>query len=133
MVVVGEVPDVTPYLAVSSVCVVPVRFGSGTRLKVLEAFAHRVPVVSTALGVEGIDAVSGRHLLVSDDAEGFAAACAAILDDPDLRIRLADAAYDLWRQRYRWEDKVEAAASLVNTVSGRASAAGDTGGGALDP
>lgn len=101
--VVGEVPAVGPELAAAAVAVVPVRFGGGTRIKVLEAFAHGVPVVSTTVGCEGLDVVAGVHLLVADDADAFAAACAQLLVDPALRDRLVEQARALWHERYRWE------------------------------
>ncbi|HLH29275.1 MAG TPA: glycosyltransferase family 4 protein, partial [Acidimicrobiales bacterium] len=65
--VVGKVPDMTDELASADLVVVPVRYGSGTRIKIIEAFAHRIPVASTSLGAEGLDAVDGVHLLVGDD------------------------------------------------------------------
>ena len=88
---VGRVPDIVDELARADLAVVPVRFGSGTRLKVLEAFAHRIPVVSTTIGAEGLGAVDGVHLALADGAADFAAACARLLGDPDLRRSLADA------------------------------------------
>ena len=77
----GQVPDITAELARADVVVIPLRYGSGTRVKILEAFAHRIPVVSTSLGAEGLDVVAGKQLLVADDAEGIAQACASVLGD----------------------------------------------------
>jgi glycosyltransferase involved in cell wall biosynthesis len=79
--VVGPVAETAPHLAAADVLVVPIRYGGGTRLKVLEAFAHGVPVVSTTLGCEGLGA-SAEHLLVADDPAAFAAACVQVLRDP---------------------------------------------------
>jgi glycosyltransferase involved in cell wall biosynthesis len=98
--VVGEVPSMEEELARASVAVVPVRYGSGTRVKILESFAHRVPVVSTTLGAEGLEAEDGVHLLVADDPEEFAAATVGVLGDPGLRVRLTDAAEALYLERY---------------------------------
>src|SRR5262249_44972626 len=67
VVVTGWVEEIDPELARADVVAVPVRFGGGTRIKVLEAFAHRIPVVSTTLGVEGLDVEAGRELLIADD------------------------------------------------------------------
>ena len=72
--VVGQVDDIADELARADVVVVPLRFGSGTRLKVLEAFAHRIPVVSTTLGAEGLGVVDGVHLLVADEPVDVATA-----------------------------------------------------------
>ena len=52
--------------------IVPIRFGSGTRIKLLEAFAHRIPAVSTSIGAEGLAVVDGTHLLLADDDDAFA-------------------------------------------------------------
>ncbi|MGY1831683.1 glycosyltransferase [Geodermatophilus sp. SYSU D01180] len=98
----GEVPDVTAELAAASVVVVPLRFGGGTRIKVLEAFAHGVPVVSTTVGCEGLDVEAGRHVLLADDPPSLAAACLGLLEDAERRTALRAEAEDLWRRQYRW-------------------------------
>lgn len=86
----GYVPSMDPVLGEADVVVVPLRAGSGTRLKILEAWAHGVPVVSTTIGAEGLPAQDGEQLLIADDADGLAAACLRLLDDPALRERLRD-------------------------------------------
>src|ERR1700722_9750796 len=91
--VVGRVPDMTAELARADVVVVPVRYGSGTRLKIHEAFAQRVPVVSTTLGAEGLGVEDGVHLLVGDTAPALADACALLLHDIQLRGDLASRAH----------------------------------------
>ena len=90
--VVGRVPDMEPELARADLAVVPLRVGSGTRIKILESFAHRIPVVSTTLGAEGLEVEDGVHLLMADDPDDFAAACGRLLSDIGLRKRLVDAA-----------------------------------------
>jgi glycosyltransferase involved in cell wall biosynthesis len=97
---VGQVPDMADELARADVVVVPIRFGSGTRLKVLEAFAQRVPVVATTLGAEGLGAEDGVHLLLADTADGLAEACARLLTDEGLRADLVDRAHELFVERY---------------------------------
>jgi len=97
---VGQVSDIVDELARADLVVVPLRFGSGTRLKVLEAFAHRVPVVSTTLGAEGLGVDSGRHLLLADTADGLSEACARLLGDEVLRAQLVDAAQQLFLERF---------------------------------
>jgi glycosyltransferase involved in cell wall biosynthesis len=97
----GEVPDVGVELARSDVAMVPIRFGAGTRIKVLEAFARRIPVVSTTVGCEGLDVVDGEHLLVADTGDDLAAAVLRLWRDPALRARLVEAAYQRWSSRYR--------------------------------
>ena len=96
----GFVEDLAPLYAAAYVAVVPVRAGGGTRIKLLEAFAHRVPVVTTSLGAEGIDAVDGEQLLVADDAEAFARACLRVKERPELAAELADRAAALLDARY---------------------------------
>ncbi len=98
--VVGRVPDMEPELADADLVVVPLRMGSGTRFKILEAFAHRIPVVSTRLGAEGLGAEDGVHLLVADHPDAFAAACARLCSDLVLRRRIVDAAEDLFKECY---------------------------------
>ena len=98
--VVGLVPTMEPELTRADIAVVPIRYGSGTRLKILESFAHRLPVVSTTVGAEGLLVEDGVHLLLADDPDSFAAACERLLTEPDLRERLVDAAEERYQERY---------------------------------
>jgi glycosyltransferase involved in cell wall biosynthesis len=84
----------------STAALVPLRWESGTRFKILEAFACRTPVVSTTLGAEGLAVEHQRHLLLAEDAQSFADAILALLDHRDLGQRLAVPAYDLVRREY---------------------------------
>jgi len=113
----GEVPDVGPELRDAAVVVVPIRSGGGTRIKILEAFARRVPVVSTTFGCEGIDAVPGEHLLIGDTPDALANACVQLLSDDALRTRVIDAAHALFVSRYRWEDIRPRVAALARAVA----------------
>lgn len=87
--VTGTVPDVRPYLRGADVVVVPLRIGGGTRLKIYEAMAAEVPVVSTRIGAEGLDVADGRHLLLADSAEDTASAVVRVLRSPPLGADLA--------------------------------------------
>ncbi len=98
--VVGQVADMGAELARADLVVVPVRFGSGTRLKILEAFAHRIPVVSTTLGAEGLGLEDGVHLLLGDTADELAAACERLLSDTGLRALLIESAEALYESRF---------------------------------
>jgi glycosyltransferase involved in cell wall biosynthesis len=100
--VTGWVPEMAPYYARSTAVVVPLRSGGGTRLKVLEAMASGRAVVSTEVGVEGIEAEPGTHLLVREDPAGLAAAAVRLLNDDELRNRLARAGRRLVEERYDW-------------------------------
>jgi polysaccharide biosynthesis protein PslH len=102
VVVTGTVPDVRPYLREALALVVPMRVGGGTRLKILEAFAAGVPVISTAIGIEGIDALPGVHYLLADRPSEFATAAGRLRSEPGLRATLTDAARQLARERYSW-------------------------------
>ena len=118
---VGFTPDVAGAVARASACVVPLRMGGGTRLKILEAFAAGTPVVTTRVGAEGIDFADGVHAMVADDAVGIADALVVLLRDPGRRWSLARAARRLVEERYAW-NSIEAvvaarAAALIESTS----------------
>lgn len=107
IIVTGAVPDTRPYLRLGDVCAVPLTEGSGTRLKILEAFSCCIPVVSTKKGAEGLEAVRDRDIVIADDPARFAAAVADVFDDPDRYGEQARSALDLVRKRYSWSALVE--------------------------
>jgi glycosyltransferase involved in cell wall biosynthesis len=117
--VTGQVPDMTPYLDLADLVVAPLRVGSGTRIKILEAFAHRVPVVSTSVGAAGLDVQSGVHLELSDTTEGLAEHCVRLLTTPVEAQRLTRSAYDLYRHRYRTVHARQAVHEAVRIARGR--------------
>lgn len=98
----ADVPDVRPFLASARVVVVPVRIGTGSRLKVLEAMAAGRPVVSTTIGLEGIDAVPGRHALIGDGPEGMADGVERMCRVRREAEELARAGRALVDERYGW-------------------------------
>lgn len=98
--VVDSPPSVAPFYAAADVAIVPLRAGGGTRIKILEALSHGVPVVSTSLGMEGLEAEPGKHLLVGDDAESFAGCCLTLMEDAGERRRLAGAGRTLFEEKY---------------------------------
>ena len=114
--VVGPVPHVDPELRAARVVVVPIRFGGGTRVKILEAFAHRRPVVTTSIGGEGIDLVHGEHVLVADGIDEFADACVRLLQDEGLASRLVGSATRLFEERYRTDRVQEQVVALAAEV-----------------
>ena len=87
--VVGQVPDVRPHLADSDIFLIPLRAGSGTRLKAVEALAAGIPIVSTALGVEGLGLVERGLVLLAERPDEFAAAVARLVGDEELRRKLS--------------------------------------------
>jgi glycosyltransferase involved in cell wall biosynthesis len=100
--IVGQVPEMPPYLVAAGVYVIPLRMGGGTRFKLLEAMAAGTPVVSTTVGAEGVPVRSGHELLLADEPAEFAAAVLRLLDDPGLGRRLAAAARRLVTQQFDW-------------------------------
>lgn len=103
IIVTGFVEDVRPYVERSSVFVVPLNMGSGTRLKILESFSMKKPVVSTSIGCEGLEVEDGEHLLIRDDPETFADAVIALFKESDLRERLISKSFDLVKYKYDWK------------------------------
>jgi len=86
---VGWVPDVLPYLATARAAVIPLRYGAGTKRKLIQALMSGTPAVTTTVGAEGLELDDGRSALVADDPAGFAAALARAATDDELWARLA--------------------------------------------
>ncbi|MEX1139052.1 MAG: glycosyltransferase family 4 protein [Bacteroidota bacterium] len=104
IVVRGLVQDFKEELQQYEMLAVPLRVGGGIRLKILESFAMGVPVVSTSIGCEGIDAAHEKHLLIADTEEEFAKQTLRLADDPRLKNKLIRDAQVFVRRNYRWED-----------------------------
>jgi glycosyltransferase involved in cell wall biosynthesis len=99
---IGPVDNAVAALAEAKVCIVPLLSGSGTRFKILEAWAAARPVVSTTIGAEGLGARDGEHLLIADDAPTFSAAILRLLADVPLRRALGEAGRTLYQERFTW-------------------------------
>lgn len=102
VIVTGFVDDVRPYVWNSSVFIVPLRMGSGTRLKVVEALAMKKPVVSTSIGCEGIEVEHGKSILIEDNPAEFASAVVTLMEEKELAGRLMREGYNLVKSRYDW-------------------------------
>lgn len=102
VVLTGRVADIRPYLKRAAVVVVPVRIGSGTRMKVVEALALGKPMVSTTLGAEGHLARPGEHYLVGDTPQAFADQVVRLLADPGFGSALGQRGRQLVEQKYSW-------------------------------
>jgi len=108
----GPVDDLAGHLKGGDLAVIPLRQGGGTRMKILDDFAARVPVVTTHKGMEGIDVQHGRQLLVFDDPDEMASAVAGLLDDSSARLALADAAAQ-WVSTFDWREIARAYVELM--------------------
>lgn len=102
VVVTGMVDDVRPYVDRSSAVIVPLLAGSGTRLKILEAFSMKKPIVTTTIGCEGIDAVHGESAMIADEPEAFARNVVELLQNTELQRKLSANGYELARSCYDW-------------------------------
>lgn len=107
VIVTGYVEDVIHYYKMCALSVVPLRAGGGTRLKILEAMALGVPVVSTSIGCEGIQVVSGENILIADKPEEFAAFVGNLISDLRLRERISKNGRKLVEQLYSWDKAAE--------------------------
>jgi polysaccharide biosynthesis protein PslH len=116
----GTVPDVRPYLARAQVCVVPLRSGGGTRIKIFEAMAMAKAVVSTPVGAEGLPVTPGLDIIVREDPEAFAAAVVDLLRNPQERRRLGEAGYQLVRGKYGWEAAAKCLSDICLEVAQQA-------------
>jgi glycosyltransferase involved in cell wall biosynthesis len=99
----GTVPDVRPYMAEAAAMVLPLRVGGGTRIKVYEAMAMGTPVISTTIGVEGLDYKHGKNVLIADTAEEFANAVILLLNDPVRARVIATEARRHVAEKYSWK------------------------------
>ncbi len=101
--VTGTVDDVRPSVHKASVYIVPLRIGGGTRLKIFEALAMGKAIVSTTVGAEGLPLEDGKHLLLADTPENFAASVLALASNAGLRAKLGRAGRELVQARYSWK------------------------------
>jgi glycosyltransferase involved in cell wall biosynthesis len=116
----GRVPDVRPYIRDAAVYVVPIRVGSGTRLKIFEAMAMQRPVVSTTVGCEGLPVRHGQHLLIADSPADFADAVATLMSDRELAASLARNAADMVRREFDWSGVADRFMAICESTVARA-------------
>jgi len=100
--VTGTVPDIRPYLWSSLVSIVPLRIGGGTRLKIYEAMAAKIPVVSTAVGAEGLTVNPPHDIRFADTPQDFADRCLDLLACPEDRATVATAAWEMVNANFSW-------------------------------
>lgn len=111
--VTGRLDSVLPYLCNTDIALVPLKFESGTRFKILEAGACKIPLVSTTLGAEGIPVIDGVHILIADEPEDFANAIVRLLQDKELARKLAQNCQDLVGEHYSVESLIVEAKAIL--------------------
>jgi polysaccharide biosynthesis protein PslH len=112
----GRVEDIRPFVARSAVCIVPLRIGGGTRLKIFEAMAMGKAVVSTSVGAEGLPVQSGENIVLADTPNDFADAVISLLRDAKGRKRLGTSARNLVEEKYSWKKVAESFAGTLQEV-----------------
>jgi glycosyltransferase involved in cell wall biosynthesis len=112
----GRVEDVRPFVARGSICIVPLRIGGGTRLKIFEAMAMSKAVVSTSVGAEGLPVRTGKNILLADTSHDFACCVVSLLRDPNARKRLGESARLLLQEKYSWSRVAESFARTLHDV-----------------
>lgn len=115
----GFVEDAVAVLAECQVAVIPLLAGSGTRVKILEAWAAGTPVVSTTLGAQGLDCADGTHLLLADEPQHFADTITRLLTSPQDRLRIGSAGRRLFEDRYTWPAAWKTLDSIVGNSHAR--------------
>ena len=117
VVVTGRVPEIKPYFAEATVFVVPLRIGSGTRLKILEALAMGKAVVSTTVGAEGLALQDGEEIFIADEPETFAEAVTRLLTDSSLRQKIGENGRTRVEQNYDWRNIAKKLLTVYESVT----------------
>ena len=115
----GWVEDIRPFVARGSVCIVPLRIGGGTRLKIFEAMAMAKAVVSTSVGAEGLPVRSGENIFLADSPKDFADSVISLLRNANERARLGTAARTLVQENYSWAKVAEQFGRTLQDVVSR--------------
>jgi glycosyltransferase involved in cell wall biosynthesis len=114
--VTGTVDDIRPWLSKAAVYVVPLRIGGGTRIKIFEAMATALPVVSTTTGAEGLPVTHGKDIVLADDPRAMASEILGLLSTPSRRMALGVAARRLVEERYSWDTAAAAFSDILEHV-----------------
>jgi len=121
----GWVEDIRPYLSQAAVCVVPLRIGGGTRLKIFEAMSMGKAIVSTTIGAEGLPVRPGEHLLIADEPAHFAKSTLALLHDPGRRRSMGLTARELVVKNYSWKMVAKQFADILAEVVAKSRRSGE--------
>jgi glycosyltransferase involved in cell wall biosynthesis len=113
----ADVPEIHPFLHSSKVMMVPLRIGGGSRLKILEAMASGLPVVSTTKGAEGLSVKDDDNIIIRDDPDQFADAMLRLMDDNDLHRKISDNGKELIDRRYAWDKVARPLADLWKRIT----------------
>lgn len=114
----GFLPDTTDEMKTWSALIVPITYGGGTRIKILDAFSKMIPVVSTPIGAHGIQAEHDRQLLIADDPHAFAAHCVELLDTPKKGQALAKEGWKLFESTYSWDVIGNSLKTIIDELMG---------------
>jgi glycosyltransferase involved in cell wall biosynthesis len=117
--VTGAVGDIRPYVHAASAYIVPLRIGSGTRIKIFEAMAMGMPVVSTTIGAEGLPVQHGKNVLLGDTPADFAARTIELLQHRSARERMGRAARALVESQYSWSTVTNVVETTLDRVAGK--------------
>ena len=115
--ILGKVKSVLPYLKSTDVSIVPLKFESGTRFKIMEAAACKIPIVSTKLGAEGIPVKNNYNILIADESEEFAAAIIKIINDKELAKKIAQNCYDLIYKNNSLDSLIKEGKEILKNLS----------------
>ena len=115
----GWVEDIRPFVARGSICIVPLRIGGGTRLKIFEAMAMNKAVISTMVGAEGLAVRAGENIVLADTPVDFASSVVSLLRDPNRRKRLGTSARTLVQENYSWPKVAQGFARTLQDVIDR--------------
>lgn len=115
--ILGTVESVLPYLFNVNMALVPLKFESGTRYKILEAAACKTPIVSTTLGAEGIPVTTNENILLADDTKSFAEAIITLLDEPQIGKKISDNCYEIIKNSYSVESLAVEANEIINFLN----------------
>lgn len=113
----GMVDDIRPWVAGAWISLAPIQVGGGTRLKILEAMGLRSAVISTNKGAEGLDVEPGKHILLADQPDDFAAAVCTLLEDPLLRLQLTRNSYQLVKEKYDWVAQTSNILNIIDQIA----------------
>jgi len=119
--IIGRVEDIREYISRGAAYVVPLRIGGGTRLKIFEAMAMGKPVISTAIGAEGLPVRDGEELLIANEPQEFASSVLAVLQNAPLAKALGERAREVVCEKFGWERAASVFSEICELVGGRRS------------